>query len=122
MVSLEKADSAIEKLLLDEPSAIYPPRVEPRVSPDPIITVVSQPVPDFGLKTDCSNIRIKLSDFGHCEIATPLISVALRILLNITSSILATWVDQHHTEDIQSIGLRAPEVVLRHKWSTPVDI
>ncbi|KAG8998375.1 hypothetical protein FRB94_009865 [Tulasnella sp. JGI-2019a] len=97
MVDLDHQETAIRKLLSDDPSRVYPTR---SASSDPILTIVSQPLPDFGLQADCSNLKIKLSDFGE-----------------------STWKDKHRPgQDISHVGLRAPEVVLGLPWSTPVDI
>jgi serine/threonine-protein kinase SRPK3 len=57
-------DETLKAFLQEYPSESYEPRIEPKVSPDPIITVKSQPLPNFGLCEDFSNIRIKLIDFG----------------------------------------------------------
>ena len=37
------------RLLQDTPSATYEPRIEPDLSPEPIITVKSQPITHFGV-------------------------------------------------------------------------
>ncbi|KAG8922968.1 hypothetical protein FRC02_011495 [Tulasnella sp. 418] len=59
-----------------------------------------QPLPNFDLKEDGSNLHIRIADFGH-----------------------ATWIDKRYEEeDVQPVGLRAPEVILGHPWSTPIDI
>ncbi|KAJ3540794.1 hypothetical protein NMY22_g4149 [Coprinellus aureogranulatus] len=41
-------DDEIETLLRTDPSRTYPPRYEPRISAEPIVTVESQPLPLFG--------------------------------------------------------------------------
>lgn len=51
-------DNAIEEEPQRHPSTIY----EPDLSPDPIITVKSQPLPSFGLDQDLSNLDVKLID------------------------------------------------------------
>ena len=61
-------DSNLDEQICDylqaNPSATYEPRVEEAISPEPIITVKSQPLPYFGLNPDLSNLHIKLGDFG----------------------------------------------------------
>jgi len=65
MVSFNQVDALIERHLQLNPSEIYEPRIEPDLSPDPIITVKTQPLPNFGLNPDLSNLHIRLIDFGH---------------------------------------------------------
>ncbi|KAG9004998.1 hypothetical protein FRB90_010615 [Tulasnella sp. 427] len=99
MVAVHARDDEIERLLIHHPSETYPPRIFPFPTPEHTITAKSQPLPNFGLKDDMSNIKVKIGDFGH-----------------------STWKDKHYTDEIQPVGLRAPEVVLGYPWSTPVDI
>jgi serine/threonine-protein kinase SRPK3 len=60
----DNMDETLKAFLQEHPSESYEPRIEPSVSSDPIITVKSQPLPNFGLHEDLSNIRIKVIDFG----------------------------------------------------------
>lgn len=99
MVALDFADEEIESLLIDDPWLMYPPRSSSFLPKEPIVTIKSQPLPNFGVKEDGSNLHVKVGDLGH-----------------------ATWKEKHFHEEIQPIGLRAPEVVLGYPWSTPVDI
>ncbi|CCM06689.1 uncharacterized protein FIBRA_08976 [Fibroporia radiculosa] len=92
-------DDAIARHIEDSPSSSYEPRLEPDLSPDPIITVRSQPLPNFGLQEDMSNINICLVDYGETASA-----------------------EQEHTHPSQPTLLRAPEVVVGYPWSTAVDI
>ncbi|KAG8956454.1 hypothetical protein FRC03_010832 [Tulasnella sp. 419] len=93
-------EAIITQYIDSHPAESYPPRYAPSLSPDPIITIVSQPLPNFDLKEDGSNLHIRIADFGH-----------------------ATWIDKRYEEeDVQPVGLRAPEVILGHPWSTPIDI
>jgi serine/threonine-protein kinase SRPK3 len=62
MVKIDPNPELIEKLIKDNPSESYPPRFYPKISPDPIITVKSQPLPNFGLHTSLDNLTIKLMD------------------------------------------------------------
>jgi serine/threonine-protein kinase SRPK3 len=100
MVSLANADAAIQAYLEQHPSATYEPRNEPDLSPDPIITVKSQPLPNFGLDPTLSNLDVRVIDYGQAA------SVADGLL----------------TGEAQPVLLRAPEITLGHPWSTPVDI
>jgi serine/threonine-protein kinase SRPK3 len=64
-VCIDHSDAAITPLFREIPSATYDPRFEPDISPDPIITVKSQPLPNFGLRQDASNLNICLIDYSH---------------------------------------------------------
>ena len=64
-MSLERADETIVDLLKSSPSETYEPRIETDLSPDPIITVKSQPLPNLGLKPDASNLNVCLIDYGN---------------------------------------------------------
>lgn len=99
LVCLDYEDEAINRLLEETPSATYEPRFEPTLSPDPIITVKSQPLPYIDLRKDASNLKVCLIDYGQ-----------------------ATPAKEHRVELVQSVLLRAPEVTLGHGWSTPIDV
>jgi serine/threonine-protein kinase SRPK3 len=64
-VSLERPDETIADLLKTSPSETYEPRIEPDLSPDPIITVKSQPLSNLGLEPDVSNLDVCLIDYGN---------------------------------------------------------
>ena len=74
-------NEAIAKYLAEHPSQTYPARHEHAVSPDPIITVVSEPLPPFNLPNR-DRLRLKLGDFGagafsvtvddHLELINPI--------------------------------------------------
>lgn len=57
LICVDYEDEAITRLLEETPSATYEPRFEPILSPEPIITVKSQPLPNFGLREDASNLK-----------------------------------------------------------------
>lgn len=65
MVALSLADEAIESLLTDDPWSTYPPRFSSFLSKEPIVTIKSQPLLNFGVKEDGSDIHVKIADFGH---------------------------------------------------------
>lgn len=117
LICLDQEDAAITRLLQEIPSAIYEPRIEPDVSPDPIITVKSQPLSNFG-RQDTSNFNICLIDYSHGK----------RLLhgtngFSSVSSSTATPTNKHIQRwHVQPTLLRAPEVILGHPWSTPIDI
>jgi hypothetical protein len=67
LICIDHEDAAITHLLQEIPSATYEPRIEPDLSPNPIITVKSQPLPNFGLREDMSNLTICLIDYGNGE-------------------------------------------------------
>lgn len=99
LVCVDYKDEAITRLLEEAPSATYEPRFEPTLSPEPIITVKSQPLPNFGLREDASNLKVCLIDYGQ-----------------------ATPAKEDRVELAQPVLLRAPEVTLGHGWSTPIDV
>ncbi|GLB44361.1 putative protein kinase domain containing protein [Lyophyllum shimeji] len=59
MVCMKTSDATIAEYLDENPATTYEPRFEPDLSPDPIITVRSQPLPDFGLDPSLDNIIVK---------------------------------------------------------------
>ena len=67
MVSMNVSDAIISNYLDTHPADLYEPRIEPDLSPDPIITVKSQPLPDFDLDPNLDNIVVKLADYGESE-------------------------------------------------------
>ncbi|KAG2120501.1 kinase-like domain-containing protein, partial [Suillus discolor] len=99
LICVDHMDEALTRLLQEIPSASYEPRLEPDLSPHPIITVKSQPLSNFGFREDASNLNICLIDYGH-----------------------ATPIREHLLEKVQPTLLRAPEIILSHVWSTPIDI
>jgi serine/threonine-protein kinase SRPK3 len=117
LVSIGKQCPAIQKHLLNNPSATYEPRLEPDLSPDPIITVKSQPLPNFNLDTTLANLDVKIIDYGSGENCNNAHSVPLLIYPK-----AIPVQGQLFEGEIQPVLLRAPEVILGHLWSTPVDI
>ncbi|KAG1901461.1 kinase-like domain-containing protein [Suillus fuscotomentosus] len=97
LICVDYEDEAITRLLEETPSATYEPRFEPILSPEPIITVKSQPLPNFGLREDASNLKVCLIDY-------------------------ATPAKERRVELAQPLLLRAPEVTLGHGWSAPIDV
>jgi len=99
LVSLSQADEKIDRYIEQSPVETYEPRIIPELSSDPIITVKSQPLPAFNEHADCTDLNICVADFGNSE-----------------------SIDEDNIESVQPGLLRAPEVILRHPWSTPIDI
>jgi serine/threonine-protein kinase SRPK3 len=62
---LGEADVAVTGYLAQHPSESYEPRIDPRVSSDPILTVKSQPLPSFSIDPTLSDIKVQLIDYGH---------------------------------------------------------
>jgi len=62
-----KYDDAITQYLKDHPSTAYEPVMELDLSPDPIVTIRSQPLPDFSLSESLDNIHVRIADFGSGE-------------------------------------------------------
>jgi len=67
MVSMKVSDAVIADYLTQNPSTNYAARIEPDLSPDPIITVRSQPLPDFGVDPSLNDLIVKLADYGEGE-------------------------------------------------------
>jgi serine/threonine-protein kinase SRPK3 len=65
LVHVPNIDNIIEQDLNNVPSATYPPRIEPAISSEPIITVKSQPLTFTHDLMDYQNIEIRLADFGE---------------------------------------------------------
>jgi len=65
MVSMNVSDATIADYLDKNPATLYEPRKQPDISVDPIITVKSQPLPDFGLNPTLNNLVVKLADYGE---------------------------------------------------------
>lgn len=55
----------IDRFLADNPPQMYvdTPPIDPRISPDPIPAVRSQPLPNFGLNPSYANISVKIIDY-----------------------------------------------------------
>ena len=67
LLRIPNVDAVIDETLEEEPSTTYPPRIEPDLSPDPIITVLSQPIPFTEDSVDPKKMEACLMDFGECE-------------------------------------------------------
>ncbi|KAK0452472.1 kinase-like domain-containing protein, partial [Armillaria borealis] len=83
----------------NHPPETYEPLNLPRLTPQPIITVKSQPLPDIGLLPDLSNLNIKLIDYGEAKHA-----------------------NAQHMDESQPAVFSPPESILGFSWSTPSDI
>ncbi|KAI0265562.1 kinase-like domain-containing protein [Gloeopeniophorella convolvens] len=102
MVSVENDEGKITSFLEQNPSSTYdPPLFEPDLSPDPIVTVRSQPIPNFGLDKSLNNLSIKLADYGNG---------------------ILDGRGRRSEDQMQPVGYEAPEVLLGYPWSAPVDI
>ncbi|EIW52769.1 kinase-like protein [Trametes versicolor FP-101664 SS1] len=93
----------IDRFLADNPPQMYEdtPPVNPRISPEPIPALRSQPLPNFGLDPSYANISIKLIDYD--------------------SAIRAKDI-RADTPICTPTELRAPEMLLGHAWSYPVEV
>lgn len=100
LISLKDPSEAITRLLKESPSSTYETRFEPDLSPDPIITVKSEPLGELCAEQDAlSNPDICLVDYGE-----------------------ARSTKEQSSTQAQPDLLRAPEVLLGHPWSAPVDV
>ena len=78
-----------------------------------------QPLPNFGLHQDLSNLNVKLIDYGSGKDFNMLLSR----LFKLTRFTTATYVAKGPGKgDIQPILLCTLEVILGQLWPTPVDI
>ena len=50
---------------------MYPARIEPSLSPEPILTAMSQPLRLDGKTLDLQTIEIRLADFGEGKLRFP---------------------------------------------------
>ncbi|EAU81703.2 CMGC/SRPK protein kinase [Coprinopsis cinerea okayama7 len=94
-------DDAIIKYLIQNPSKAYPVRFAPGLTTEPVMEVMSQPLPLFE-NPSRNSLTLKLGDFG---LAAPALEAKRR------GPFPGTPTD-----------LRAPELVLRSSWGAPVDI
>ncbi|KAI0653795.1 kinase-like domain-containing protein [Cubamyces menziesii] len=101
LVKLQASDSDIQRYLEENPSQIHPPQYDLHVSAEPIITVKSQPLPNIGTNTSLTNIEICLVDYSA---SIPKSSMRPESLI------------------VAPDVLQAPEQILGHPWSHPVDI
>ncbi|KAJ6611120.1 kinase-like domain-containing protein, partial [Mycena sp. CBHHK59/15] len=97
----DQSAQCIEPYLQEHPAETYEPLIDTNVWPDPIITVRSQPLPDFGLDPSLQNLNITLIDYGQ--------SVAINAPFDLDST-------------LQPLIIRAPEVTLGCSWSPSMDI
>ncbi|KAF9471267.1 kinase-like protein [Pholiota conissans] len=116
MVALNTSDETIAEYLEKRPFETYEPLIFPSISPDPIITIKSQPLPDFGLVPSLDNLHVKLCDYGESEFS----ALFHRTRQTPCKAIVDVCTDS--VSECQYIHRRAPEIILGHPWSTPVDI
>ncbi|KAL0960445.1 hypothetical protein HGRIS_005489 [Hohenbuehelia grisea] len=99
LLPLKGQQKEIAAWLKDHPSSTYPPRNEPSLWPEPIITSKSEPLPPLGLKLPDALV-VHLSDYGSA-IPESKISPGMYAMPTV---------------------LRAPEIILEHPWGKPVDV
>ncbi|KAI9058589.1 kinase-like protein [Trametes sanguinea] len=104
-VQIDADDAVISKYLQEHPSESYPTRYHSGLWDGPIITVKSQPLPNFGLDPSLSNLNVVIGDFGGGTIK---------------AFLLEDW--DPKADQATPLILRAPEQILEGAWSTPVDI
>ncbi|EIW55371.1 kinase-like protein [Trametes versicolor FP-101664 SS1] len=103
LVDLGASTEQIDSFLANDPPQIYAdsPPINPQISPHPIPAVRSQPLPNFGLDPTYENLHIRLIDYGN----------AIRADDISPDTFICTPTDQ-----------RAPEMLLGHAWSYPVEV
>ncbi|KAJ7027516.1 hypothetical protein C8F04DRAFT_913814, partial [Mycena alexandri] len=92
---------SVKNVLLRSPVERYKPMRVPSLSPDPIITIRSQPLPNIGLKSSLENFNIKLIDFGQAE--------------TVDTAVVPG-------QTLQPKLVRAPAVVMGLSWSPAMNI
>ena len=117
-INIDNNLDVLSKYLESNPASTYPPRINATLWPEPMVTVRSQPLPNFGLHPSLHNIN--RSCVTMVAVSYPnLTPYAFRI----KSSIAVPTSDI--TPDTAICGpaeYRAPELTLGHEWSTGVDI
>ncbi|KAL1939542.1 hypothetical protein VTO73DRAFT_9853 [Trametes versicolor] len=101
LVKLHADTEDIDRFLRKHPAQTYPPPPEASASSDTVLTVQSQPLPNLGLDPSLSNLDICVSDYGNAVRADS---------INADTSIFT------------APQVIAPEQLLSHPWSYPVDI
>jgi len=91
----------IEDLLIRSSMKYYKPLTIPTLAPHPIVTIQSQPLPDFGLAPSLENLHLKLIDYGQAIV--------------VDSPVVPGQTFQPHV-------FRAPEVIMSSSWSPAMDI
>ncbi|KAI0672598.1 kinase-like domain-containing protein [Trametes maxima] len=101
LIKIDAEYARIQSYVRAHPSENYPTRYHSDLWEGPIITVKSQPLPNFGLSPTLDNLHVCLSDFGS---AIPLDKIPSRIA--------------EYTPAL----LQAPEQLLGGLRSTPIDV
>lgn len=121
LVELDTSTEEIDRFLANNPPQIYAdsPPIDPRVSPHPIPAVRSQPLPNFGLDPSYENLHVRLIDYGSGMCYIPSATNC-----DLTTGGLAIRVDDIRPDTFicTPTELRAPEMILGHAWSYPVEV
>ncbi|KAI0349617.1 kinase-like protein [Trametes cingulata] len=101
LVNLPINQRHISEFLRSNPPQVYAPQASRSGNPPSVTTVRSQPLPAIGLDRSMSNLHVVLGDYSS-----------------------AMWVGTDFPGEHVTTPrvLRAPELLLGHRWSTPVDI
>ncbi|KAL1939544.1 hypothetical protein VTO73DRAFT_9855 [Trametes versicolor] len=103
LVKLHASTEDIDRFLREYPAQTYPPipEADPSSDSDTVLTVQSQPLPNLGLDPSLSNLDVCVSDYGNTVRAD-----------NINAD----------TPIFTANQVVAPEQILGHPWSYPVDV
>ncbi|OJT04258.1 Dual specificity protein kinase lkh1 [Trametes pubescens] len=103
LVELDTSTEQIDRFLLNDRPQIYAdsPPTDPRISPHPIPAIRSQRLPNFGLDPSYENLHIRLIDYGNAIRADDI---------------------RPDTHICTPSELCAPEMLLGHAWSYPVEV
>ncbi|KAH9848006.1 kinase-like protein [Lenzites betulinus] len=101
LLKLHASTEHIDRFLRKYPAQTYPPIPEADPSSDTVLTVRSQPLPNLGLDPSLSNLEVCVSDYGNTVRADK---------INADTPVFTA--DQ----------VVAPEQLLGHPWSYPVDV
>lgn len=67
LVGIDVDDEMLSSYLYAYPATTYPPRTDIALWDEPMITVKSEPLPNFGLEPSLDNLKIIICDYGCCR-------------------------------------------------------
>lgn len=122
LVKLHASTEDIDRFLTKYPAQTYPPPPDASASSDTVLTVQSQPLPNLGLDPSLSNLDICVSDYGNGTFTLPVPSSDRPRLT--FCPLLAVRADSINakTSIFTAPQVIAPEQLLGHPWSYPVDV
>ncbi|KAI0630564.1 kinase-like protein [Trametes polyzona] len=101
LLRLRASTSDIDQYLFLHPAETYEPMHLPMLSPQPFVTVRSQPLPLLGVDPSLCNLDVQLTDYG------------LAVRADTITPGTAPLINMH---------MRAPEQLLGLRWGQPLDV